>query len=42
MWVFLGPLIVIMGTMDVITKGRTRDWLAGDQPRDNNPAEPKK
>jgi len=29
MWLFLAPLIIILGTIDVITKGRTRDWPLG-------------
>jgi hypothetical protein len=27
MWVFLGPLIIILGTIDVLTGGRSRAWL---------------
>jgi hypothetical protein len=30
MWVFLGPLIIILGTVDVVTGGRSRVWLLGD------------
>lgn len=30
MWVFLGPLIIILGTADVLTRGRSRTWLRGD------------
>ena len=26
MWVFLGPLIIVLGTADVLTRGRTRNW----------------
>lgn len=26
MWLFLAPLIVILGTVDFLTKGRTRSW----------------
>jgi hypothetical protein len=26
MWVFLGPLIVILGTVDRLTNGRSRNW----------------
>jgi hypothetical protein len=29
MWVFLGPLIVILGTIDILTAGRSRVWLLG-------------
>lgn len=27
LWVFLGPLIIILGTIDVLTGGRSRAWL---------------
>jgi hypothetical protein len=30
MWVFLGPLIIILGTVDVLTAGRSRIWLLGE------------
>ena len=30
MWVFLGPLIIILGTVDVVTAGRSRIWLLGE------------
>lgn len=30
MWIFLGPLIIILGTADMVTKGRSRTWLRGD------------
>lgn len=30
MWIFLGPLIIILGTVDVVTGGRSRKWLLGD------------
>lgn len=37
MWVFLAPLILILGTLDVATKGRSRSWPLGDQaPNDPN------
>ena len=26
MWFFLGPLIIILGTVDVLTEGRSRSW----------------
>lgn len=26
MWLFLGPLIIILGTLDILTNGRTRNW----------------
>ena len=26
MWIFLGPLIVTLGTLDVLTNGGTRRW----------------
>jgi hypothetical protein len=26
MWVFLGPLIIILGTVDVLSRGRSRKW----------------
>jgi hypothetical protein len=29
MWVFLAPLIIILGTADALTGGRTRNWLRG-------------
>ena len=28
MWFFLGPLIILLGTMDVLTNGRSRNWLS--------------
>ena len=31
MWVFLGPLIIILGTLDVLTNGRSRAWPLGEQ-----------
>ncbi|MDB5622174.1 MAG: hypothetical protein JWR39_737 [Devosia sp.] len=34
-WVFLTPLIVILGTVDVLTNGRSRSWLSGDRPRND-------
>lgn len=30
MWVFLGPLIIILGTIDVLTDGRSRSWPLGE------------
>ena len=30
MWFFLGPLIIILGTADALTKGRSRTWPLGD------------
>ena len=30
MWLFLAPLIVILGTADILTKGRSRNWPLGD------------
>ena len=30
LWVFLGPLIIILGTVDVVTAGRSRIWLLGE------------
>jgi hypothetical protein len=33
MWLFLAPLIIILGTADAITKGRTRNWPLGDDGR---------
>ncbi|MFC0012823.1 hypothetical protein [Devosia nitrariae] len=29
-WLFLAPLIVILGTVDVLTNGRSRNWPFGD------------
>lgn len=29
MWLFLGPLIIVLGTADVLTKGRSRSWPLG-------------
>lgn len=37
MWFFLGPLIIILGTVDVLTNGRSRNWPLGEQPRDEEP-----
>lgn len=37
MWFFLGPLIIILGTVDVLTNGRSRSWPLGDQQRDDEP-----
>jgi hypothetical protein len=31
MWVLLGPLIVILGTLDVLTNGRSRAWPLGEK-----------
>ena len=30
MWVFLGPLIIILGTVDVLSNGRSRSWPLGE------------
>ncbi|MCR6672151.1 hypothetical protein [Devosia ginsengisoli] len=30
MWLFLGPLIVVLGTADILTNGRSRNWPLGD------------
>ena len=30
MWLFLAPLIVILGTADVLTNGRSRNWPFSD------------
>jgi len=30
MWIFLAPLIVILGTADMLTAGRTRNWPFAD------------
>ena len=30
MWLFLAPLIIILGTVDVLTEGRSRNWPFGD------------
>lgn len=35
MWVFLGPLIIILGTIDALTSGRSRSWPLGEKPRDH-------
>lgn len=32
MWFFLGPLIIILGTTDVLTRGRSRNWPLGEKP----------
>jgi len=29
MWLFLGPLIIVLGTTDVLTGGRSRNWPLG-------------
>lgn len=34
MWLFLGPLIIILGSVDFLTKGRSRSWPLGEQPRE--------
>jgi hypothetical protein len=31
MWFFLGPLIIILGTVDVLTNGRSRAWPPGER-----------
>jgi len=31
MWLFLLPLIIILGSLDVLTKGRTRHWPFPEQ-----------
>ena len=30
MWLFLAPLIIVLGTLDVVTNGRSRDWPLGE------------
>lgn len=30
MWVFLAPLIFFLGTADVLTNGKTRNWPLGE------------
>jgi hypothetical protein len=30
MWVFLAPLIAILGTVDFLTDGRSRTWPFGE------------
>lgn len=32
MWIFLFPLIVILGTIDLLTEGRSRSWPLGEKP----------
>jgi hypothetical protein len=27
MWIFLAPLILILGMLDIVTRGRSRNWL---------------
>ena len=29
LWIFLAPLILILGMVDVLTKGRSRSWPLG-------------
>lgn len=29
MWLFLGPLIIVLGTADLLTGGRSRNWPLG-------------
>ena len=29
LWFFLGPLIIVLGTADILTKGRSRAWPLG-------------
>lgn len=31
MWLFLGPLIVVLGTIDALTNGRSRNWPFRDR-----------
>lgn len=34
MWLFLMPLVIILGTADVLSDGRSRNWpFPADQPR---------
>ena len=33
-YVLLAPLIVILGTIDILTDGRSRDWPFGRVPQD--------
>jgi hypothetical protein len=37
MWFFLLPLIIILGTIDTLTNGRSRSWPLGEQP-ENEPS----
>ena len=37
MWLFLAPLILMLGTLDVLTNGRSRSWPLGEQPREDRP-----
>ena len=30
MWFFLGPLVIILGTVDCLTDGRSRHWPLDD------------
>lgn len=32
MWIFLGPLIAILGIVDILTNGRSRSWPLGEKP----------
>lgn len=31
MWIFLAPLIIILGTLDYLTDGETRNWPLGEE-----------
>lgn len=33
MWIFLAPLIIVLGTLDVLTGGESRSWPFGEQPQ---------
>ena len=32
-WIFLAPLIIVLGTLDVVTGGESRSWPFGEQPQ---------
>ena len=34
MWLLLGPLIIVLGTTDILTNGRSRSWPLGEKPRE--------
>jgi hypothetical protein len=35
MWLFLGPLIILLGIVDIVTNGRSRNWPLGEKPRED-------
>ena len=35
MWLFLGPLIIILGTVDILSNGRSRKWPLGEKPSED-------